>query len=117
MYLIYTTQQQAQTDIKEIYKSMIQELACYHSGTMRNVQTGEVEYVLDKEELTPNEYPIFSTRRSKTLLDSCYTTAWGVEQQDKYGNWYISKPKDEWCVGLNYDKVVKKIELETTDIL
>jgi len=105
MYLIYNTQQQAQQDLKEIYKSMIQELACYHSGTMKNIQNNEIEYILDKEEVKSNEYPIFSSRRGKKLLGGNYTTAWAVEQQNSDGKWFIPKPKHEWSAGLIGEEV------------
>jgi len=115
MYFIFETIEQAEESFRIINENMVR-------NRFEEVGDGTLYNVISKISEKPKEfdilkYPLLGRCKSILVKDSGYTVTWSIIRKDINGNWYIPKPKDEWCVGLNYDKVVKKIELETTDIL
>jgi hypothetical protein len=111
-YLVFQTQQTAQTAIETIYANMV---AAVNSPDLLDVSTGRV---VPKDELTPSEaveidadqrnFPIFGVSAATGVKDARqgYTTAWAVAQETVQGKWVFQKPDDALMTGVT-DYVVE----------
>ena len=105
-YLVFQTQQAAQTALEVIYANMV---AAINSPDLMNVATGEV---VDKDDLTPDEavqvnadqrqFPVFGVNAATGLKDhdSGFTTAWATAQETVDGKWVFPQPDESLMDGV-----------------
>jgi len=110
MYLIYETQKQAQQDLDKIFSYIMQEVLENTDGTLYNIQTKQKEIPTD---FLADKYPKLSRKNNILIKDGCYTTAYGLPQQDIHSNWYFRKPEFEF----EHNGIeVETIEIQNTEI-
>jgi len=105
-YLVFQTQQAAQSALEVIYANMVESV---DSPDLLDVATGQV--VL-KDELTPDEavqvnagnrhFPVFGKNAATGVKNTTagHTTAWAVAQQTLQGKWVFPKPDDALLDGV-----------------
>lgn len=105
-YLVFQTQQSAQSALEAIYANMVEAI---NSPDLLNVNTGQV---VDKEDLTSDEavqvnsgqryFPVFGVNAASGLKDEQqgYTTAWAEARETLQGEWVFPKPDDTLLNGV-----------------
>lgn len=105
-YLVFESEQEAQTALEAIYSNMVEEI---DSPELLDVATGQV---VPKDDLSPDQavqvnagnrhFPVFGKNAQTGAKDiqAGYTTAWAEAQQTAQGKWVFEKPKDDLMDGV-----------------